>query len=268
MAQRGIEISSNKVATIELLHLEDGTQQIVKRFNEPYFLEAEVTMLEHLAPHITVPAILKKEGNELHLEYFENDASCHSVCEEQIADALASLHSVMAEGVFGFGSDTSIGIFKQRNRTRIRWVDFYREMRLLDFSKKAYDEGVLDAAMRQRIEKLSANLEQFLTEPEHSSLLHGDLWRGNVLTRENQCVAFIDPACYYGHYEMELAFIGMFNTFGESFYARYAEHRAIEAGFFEERAHLYRLYPYLVHLRAYGAEYLKGIDDILTRVGY
>ncbi len=263
-----LRLSENSVATIDLETLPEGTQRIVKTSGNAFVLEAEATMLGHLRPHLRVPEVYEHTRERLVMEYIPNDNSCNRHCEEEIADALAHLHSIPAQGVFGFASDTTIGPFRQRNRPRIRWVDFYREMRVLDFAAKAFDEGKLDKTLLSRIEKLSADLEQFLTEPEHSSLLHGDVWSGNVLTKDNRLAAFIDPACYYGHFEMELAFIGMFDTFGDAFYARYREHRPIEDDFFKVRAHLYRLFPYLVHLRAFGGSYLGGIASILQRVGY
>jgi len=268
MGVKRIRLGSNAIATIDLETAEDGTQRIVKSSEDAFALEAEATMLAHLAPHLRVPKVFEQSEGRLVMEYIPNDAACNGACEAEIADALARLHSIPAQGVFGFGSDTTIGPFRQRNRPRIRWVDFYREMRVLDFAAKAFDEGQIDKALLGRIEKLAADFEQFLDEPEHSSLLHGDVWGGNVLTKNNRLAAFIDPACYYGHFEMELAFVGMFRTFGEAFYARYREHRPIPEGFFEVRAELYRLYPYLVHVRAFGSGYLNGLERILRRFGY
>ena len=263
-----LRLGSNSVTTIDLETLPDGTQRIVKTSEYPFTLEAEATMLEHLSPHLRVPRVFEHTPGRLVMEYIPNDAECNGACEEEIADALAHLHSIPAQGVFGFGSDTTIGPFRQRNRPRIRWVDFYREMRVLDFAARAFDEGRIDKALLKRIEKLAADFEQFLDEPEHSSLLHGDVWGGNVLTQNNRLAAFIDPACYYGHFEMELAFIGMFHTFGEAFYARYHTHRPIPEGFFEVRADLYRLFPYLVHVRAFGGSYVDGLERIVRRAGY
>ena len=268
MEIKRLRLSENSVATIDLETLPDGTRQIVKRSGDPFVLEAEETMLEHLRPHLQVPKVLERTRDRLVMEYIPNDNACNRSCEEAIADALARLHGVTAAGVFGFASDTTIGPFRQRNRPRIRWVDFYREMRVLDFAAKAFDEGKIDNSLLLRIEKLAADFEQFLTEPEHSSLLHGDIWRGNVLTENNRLAAFIDPACYYGHFEMELAFIGMFDTFGEAFYARYNTHRPIREGFFDARAPLYRIFPYLVHIRAFGGGYVSGLERILERFGY
>lgn len=268
MEIKRMRLGANSIATIDLETHPDGTQRIVKTSENAFALEAEATMLEHLRPHLRVPEVYERTRNRLVMEYIPNDASCNNRCEIEIADALAHLHGIPAQGVFGFATDTTIGPFRQRNRPRIRWVDFYREMRVLDFAAKAFDEGKIDKTLMGRIEKLSADLEHFLTEPEHSSLLHGDVWGGNVLTRGNHLAAFIDPACYYGHFEIELALIGMFNTYGEAFYTRYREHRPIDDDFFKVRADLYRLFPYLVHVRAFGESYLGGVEAILKRVGY
>ena len=62
--------------------------------------------------------------------------------------------------------------------------------------------------------------------------------------------------------------ISMFNTFGNNFYKRYDELKKIEDGFWQERVHIYNLFPYLVHVRAFGGGYLHGVESILKRIGY
>lgn len=259
-------ISSNRDA--QIYHVIDAEgERIVKASGNAFLLETEARMLAYLAPFIRVPKVLKLEAGALVTEYIQNDGSCGNPCEEQVADALAALHARGAE-TYGFDYDTTIGPFRQSNTKHDGWIDFYREERVLDFCKKAYEEGSLDAGRRRRIEKLAAGFERYLAEPAHPSLLHGDIWSGNVLAHRGRFAALIDPAIYYGHPEMELAFIGMFNTFGERFYERYRQRRGIAEGFFEERAHLYRIFPYLVHVRAFGGMYLGGLERILKRFGH
>ena len=72
-----------------------------------------------------------------------------------------------------------------------------------------------------RLERLGERLEDYLTEPAHPSLLHGDLWTGNVLVRGDRIAGFVDPAIYCGHPEIELAFTTMFGTFGQAFFEAY-----------------------------------------------
>jgi len=55
------------------------------------------------------------------------------------------------------------------------------------------------------------------------------------LCKDGRIAGFVDPAIYYADPEIELAFSTLFGTFGSRFFNRYAEHRPILPGFFEER---------------------------------
>ncbi|RXG54929.1 Fructosamine-3-kinase [Armadillidium vulgare] len=68
---------------------------------------------------------------------------------------------------------------------------------------------------------LSAKLPDFFKGMDiEPSLLHGDLWSGNIGETSNEPVIF-DPASFYGHHEYELAIAGMFGGFGRSFWEAY-----------------------------------------------
>jgi len=135
-------------------------------------------------------------------------------------------------------------------------------------ANEAYGEGRLPLPMLRRIERLAGRLDDFLIEPAHPSLLHGDLWAGNVLVRRDKIAGFVDPAIYCGSPEIELAFATLFGTFGEAFFEAYAGAMPLEPGFHELRAGLYNLYPRLVHVRLFGSSYLPGIDATLARIGF
>jgi fructosamine-3-kinase len=123
-----------------------------------------------------------------------------------------------------------------------------------------------------RIEKLSTRLTDWLIEPDQPALIHGDIWTTNVLTHNDRVTGFIDPAIYYGHAEIELAYTTLFGTFGQTFgsafFERYNESRPIEPGFFETRRHIYNLYPLLVHVRLFGLRYVPPIDETLRQFGF
>jgi fructosamine-3-kinase len=99
-------------------------------------------------------------------------------------------------------------------------------------------------------------------------LIHGDVWTTNVLASGEEITAFLDPAIYFAHSEIELAFTKLFGTFGRSFFDHYHQLRPIEAGFFEERCDLYNLYPLLVHVRLFGGTYVASVERILKRFGF
>ena len=131
----------------------------------------------------------------------------------------------------------------------------------------AHRAGRLPAAPFRSLEAFCARLDEFIPEPDRPSLLHGDVWGGNVLAGKGRIAGFIDPAIYYGDAEIELAFSTLFGTFGEAFFGRYGAHRPIRRGFFETRRDIYNLYPLLVHTRLFGGHYAASVERTLRRFG-
>ena len=99
---------------------------------------------------------------------------------------------------------------------------------------------------------------------EVPSLLHGDLWSGNILCGARQEAVFIDPAVYYGHREVDIAMTRMFGGFDPVFLDHYHSCFPLEKGW-EERVLIHNLYPQLVHLVLFGNAYLRGIENVIQR---
>ena len=168
---------------------------------------------------------------------------------------------------FGYERDTSIGPLTQPNRKSQAWVPFFRDQRLLHMAGEAHREGSLPASLFHRIARLAERIGDDILEPRFPSLLHGDLWGGNVLVRGGRIAGLVDPAIYCGHPEIELAFATLFGTFGQAFFDAYEGVMPLEPGFYETRLDIYNLYPRLVHVRLFGASYLAGIEKTLARLG-
>jgi fructosamine-3-kinase len=232
-------------------------------------LELEAYMLRELErlSDLPVPHVHHAEPGLLVMAFIETDGRGITESAERHAGALiAALHAVPRPH-FGYERDTLIGPLPQPNPRRERWVPFFRDQRLLHMAGMAHRAGNLPSDVLHRIERLAARLEDHLPEPAHPSLLHGDLWTGNVLTREGRIAGFVDPAISFGAPEIELAFATLFGTFGRPFFEAYESALPLEPGFFELRRDLYNLYPLLVHVRLFGASYLGGIDRTLARLG-
>jgi fructosamine-3-kinase len=231
-------------------------------------LEREAYMLRYLKEKsgLPVPEVHHSSGTLLLMDFVEGGAEIPAA-EGHAAELIAALHGVTADA-YGHERDTLIGSLSQPNPWTASWAEFFRDQRLLYAAGVARDTGRLPAEMYGRVEKLAENLDGLIGEPGPPALIHGDVWAGNVLARGDRITAFLDPAIYHADPEVELAYISLFNSFGETFFRRYQEVRGIRPGFFEERRHLYALYPLLVHVYYFGGGYVGSVDATLRRFGF
>ena len=65
---------------------------------------------------------------------------------------------------------------------------------------------------------------------------------------------------------MDLAFIRMFDTFGDTFFTRYQERFPLSEDFERVKVPLYQIYYYLVHIALYGEAYGGGLERCLTKL--
>ena len=251
----------------EVYAAEVGGQRVVVKAGAPGSkLDVEGWMLRTLSERssLPVPGVIHDEDTLLIMEFVESGGRVDAGAERHAADLLADLHTITAEG-FGCDRDTLIGSLHQPNPWTGSWIEFFGEQRLVHMAETARERGALNERDVDAVRDLASRLGLWLDEPEAPSLIHGDVWGGNVLCRNGRIAAFIDPAVYYAHPEVELAFITLFGTFGEAFFARYAGSRRIREGFFETRRDLYNLYPLLVHAALFGGGYVSGVRSTLRR---
>ncbi|MFN3294922.1 MAG: phosphotransferase, partial [Gemmobacter sp.] len=57
--------------------------------------------------------------------------------------------------------------------------------------------GRLPADLLARIETLAGRLDRWIHDDAPPSLIHGDLWTGNVLVKDGRIAGFVDPAIHY-----------------------------------------------------------------------
>ena len=257
------------IGEVYRVDLDNGTPLVAKVDREgKSHLEREAYMLCYLREKSELPVPEVYFGSErlLLMEFVEGSSRFSKGAERHAAELLAALHGTTADS-YGHERDTLIGSLNQPNPQTGSWIEFFRDRRLLYMANVVHDAGRLPFEDLKRILRLAGKLDDYLEEPEQASLIHGDVWSANVLAKGDRISAFLDPAIYHADAEIELAFISLFNSFGEPFLERYAEICPIKPGFFEVRRDLYNLYPLLVHVYFFGGGYLTSVQSTLRRFG-
>ena len=232
-------------------------------------LDVEGYMLQYLRDRsdLPVPEVLWSAPEVLIMSHLPGGSHFSAASQVHAAELLGALHAIGGEAC-GLDRATLIGGLHQPNPWTDSWVAFFRDHRLLYMAREARKAGVMDGRLLGRIEVFASALERFIEEPAHPALLHGDVWTTNVLASGGRITGFLDPAVYYGHPEIELAFITLFSTFSDPFFEAYDGIRGIRPGFFEQRRDIYNLYPLLVHARLFGPSYLSGVVATISRLGF
>lgn len=208
---------------------------------------------------IAVGDALDGDPGFLLLEYIE-PATGDGNDFEQFGSLLAGLHGNRAMQ-YGLDRNNYIGRLPQSNTRHDSWTEFFIRERIEPQIRSAVDHQGLNPSLLSNWERLASRLDEIFPVAE-PSLIHGDLWGGNFLFDQNRQPVLIDPAVYYGHPEMELAFTRMFGGFSESFYRGY-EQAASLAPDFSNRVEIYNLYPLLVHANLFGGSYLRSTETFL-----
>ncbi len=242
--------------------LASGGVAFVKHYHDaPSGLAAcEARGLEWLAQaeaEIRIPRRLGYASDWLALEWIETRPPAPEF-DCLLGEGLAGLHGA-APPRFGFGEANWIGTLPQTNDVRPSWADFYGANRIRPLQRRASDAGLLPGALSRRLDRLVEDLPQLVGADEPVARLHGDLWSGNVLVDERGLPCLIDPACYGGHREVDLAMMKLFGGFEDAVFEAYerASPLSPESG---ARVALYQIYPLLVHLCLFGGSYLRMLN--------
>jgi len=193
----------------------------------------------------------------LALEYLDIGGT-DSLNQERLGRQLAQMHRFTHEK-YGWRLDNTIGSTPQINTPSSEWMPFWRDYRLGYQLKLAAENG---RDLLKKGERLSADLEAFFQQYRPApSLLHGDLWSGNVGVARQQPVIF-DPAVYYGDRETDVAMTELFGGFSGRFYQAYRDTWPLDDGY-PVRKTLYNLYHILNHYNLFGGGYGSQAEHMM-----
>ena len=165
--------------------------------------------------------------------------------------------------IHGLDRDNYCGRNRQVNRFNTDGHAFFSDHRLQYQARLVYDNGFLGRPWIIHIESICEQLSE-LIPVQPVSLIHGDLWSGNLLINAEGEAALIDSAFYYGWLEADIAMTLLFGGFPADFYHAYNETWPLEAHW-RNRVELYNLYHLLNHLNIFGVNYLEQVQSTISR---
>lgn len=205
---------------------------------------------------------LTDSGTGLLVQEYIEEGRAGKNSDEAFGQGLAALHKHTEER-YGLDHNNYIGRLPQSNSWHDNWVAFFIEERMKPQLQMAVDSGRLGSNVVLNFEAMYKQLPDIFPD-DPPSLLHGDLWGGNYFYDEDGRATIYDPAVYYGHREIELAFTYLFGGYSAQFYKAYKEAYPMQPGF-SGRKDIYNLYPLLVHTNLFGGSYGRQVKSIVNR---
>ena len=262
-------LTGGSINNASMLSADDGRQFFVKTnaSGRQDMFEAEAEGLREIVSSHSIrtpkPICYGDDGSQSYivLEYLDlsGRADQHSLGQQ-----LAQMHQVTAER-FGWRIDNTIGATFQQNTEMDDWPAFWRDQRLGFQLRLAADNGY-GGELQALGEKLMVEMPVLFEGREiRPSMLHGDLWGGNVGGLADGTPVIFDPALYYGDREADIAMSYLFGGFLPDFYSGYQETFPLDDGFVS-RITFYNLYHIINHLNLFGGGYHSQAINMLEQV--
>ncbi|MBT3377299.1 MAG: phosphotransferase [Lentisphaerae bacterium] len=162
--------------------------------------------------------------------------------DEQLVETLLGLHS-NHRALYGAVHDDG---------ETDRWADI-EIPRMLDMREEMV--GRLDGCVVETIDTALGAAPEVFHDQGPPTLIHGDLWAGNILVRETggkwTVTGFIDPGVQYADVEHELAYLECFQTVGPAFMPLYRAVCPARPGYPLRRLY-YWLNTMMIHVWLFG----------------
>ncbi len=250
----------------------DNEKYVVKYYNKVNTkfnaIESEISNLKYFSKKKIkfFPKVYSKNNKYLIINYLENNDAKPNEIKIDFLKAIVSIHSINRQE-YGFDFDTQIGGLKQDNSKSKNWIEFYRDNRLGYIFNLINKTNPMNASINSKIENLINKLENFIPRNPESSLLHGDLWEGNILFKNKKFIGFIDPGSFYGHNELEIAYLRWFNPdfIKNGFLEKYNEFIRIDKEYLNYEA-VYQIYYSLLNVYLWDRIYINDVDRLLKKI--
>ena len=163
---------------------------------------------------------------------------------------------------FGYPVEGFIGLNDQKKGWENNWTDCFLNLRITPQLSILKSNVLNKATINKVIEKIKLEL---LNHNPVNSLVHGDLWSGNIGIDKNGRGVIFDPACWWADNEVDIAMSRLFGGFRKEFYEEYHRIFPVKKGF-EKRIIIYNFYHILNHANMFGGSYSNQVNSYVKAI--
>jgi fructosamine-3-kinase len=249
---RATPLAGGSIAQVWRAELADGSPIVVKATDYDARLEADG--LDALrAAGGPPPRVHAATERMLVLEHVRGPGDAR-----RLGADVATIHRAVGPA-FGWDRDNVIGPLPQPNPRDPDWPSFYATQRIAPY----LDDLPAELAARLEAAIEDGQMARLLDHDVTPSLVHGDLWSGNVIDHR----WLIDPAVHHADRELDLAMLELFGGLSPAFVDGYEQVWPLDEGWRDRRPAL-QLYHLLVHVRLFGAGYVGAFSARLYQLGW
>jgi len=241
-----------------------------KNIRNKKFLEFEKYCLQNLREYINpenlvIPEVITYKNTQnieiLLIEWID----MKNFDQKKLGKGLGEMHLKSAESnpkMFGYPVDGFIGLTDQKKGWEYNWVDCFLNLRIRP-QLSLLNSNVLDKKTIKKVEE-KIKLELMNHKPINT-LVHGDLWSGNIGTEQSGKGVIFDPASWWADNEVDIAMTKLFGGFRQEFYKEYFKIFPTKNGF-EKRIIIYNFYHILNHANMFGGTYFNRVKDYVNEI--
>ncbi|QEA39388.1 fructosamine kinase family protein [Pistricoccus aurantiacus] len=249
-------LKGGNMAAVYRLDTDQGA--VIIKHDDQARLSAEAEGLEALREAcdcLIVPRVLSSGNGWLIMEALDS-VGASDTGWRTLGKGLRELHRPR-QTAHGWPRDNYCGATPQRNAPLSDGRCFQQERRLQALADACLERGLMKSDLHKRISTVAEGLKQWLPDIT-PSLIHGDLWSGNLLFT-SRGPALIDPAVYHHYPEVDLAMLTLFGSPPQIFFDAYWEGAWPKD--WSRREVLFQLYPLLNHLLLFGESYRSAVEN-------